>query len=75
MIIIFDFRKLSINSLAIPDTYCSMDKETGYQCPKDFECVRLNISKYTQGFAGFDDFGNFICKNLRQHEINIMIII
>jgi hypothetical protein len=51
------FSKLTINSLAIPDTYCSKEKETGYTCPQAFECKRLEISKFKQGFAGFDDFG------------------
>lgn len=32
---------ITINSLAIPDTYCSMDNESGYQCPEGFQCIRL----------------------------------
>jgi hypothetical protein len=48
------FRNLTINNLAIPDTYCSMDKESGYQCPDGFECVKLEISKYKQGFQGIN---------------------
>ncbi|XP_035712749.1 sodium leak channel non-selective protein isoform X2 [Folsomia candida] len=49
-------RNLTINDLAIPDTYCSKDNESGYQCPGGFQCVRLEISKYKQGFQGFDEF-------------------
>ncbi|ODN05809.1 Sodium leak channel non-selective protein [Orchesella cincta] len=47
---------ITINSLAIPDTYCSTDNESGYQCPDGFECIRLEIPRRKQGFAGFDEF-------------------
>jgi len=52
-----------VNNLAIPDTYCSKDNESGYQCPQGFECLRLEISKYKQGFQGFDEFGKLFCFN------------
>lgn len=47
------FRNLTINDLAIPDTYCSKDNESGYQCPGGFQCVRLEISKYKQVCMNF----------------------
>ncbi|XP_061707106.1 sodium leak channel NALCN isoform X1 [Cydia pomonella] len=47
---------ITINSLAIPDTFCSPDPDSGYQCPKGMKCMKLNLSKYIQGFQGFEEF-------------------
>lgn len=49
---------ITINSLAIPDTFCSTDPESGYQCPEGMTCMKLQLSKYIMGFNGFDEFGN-----------------
>ncbi|XP_064638187.1 sodium leak channel NALCN-like isoform X2 [Lineus longissimus] len=46
---------VTINDLAIPDVYCSMDKRSGYQCPKGMKCLALQLSKYDRGFNGFDE--------------------
>ncbi|KAG5889289.1 hypothetical protein JTB14_007050 [Gonioctena quinquepunctata] len=50
-------KDVTINSLAIPDTYCSLDPSSGYQCPKGMKCMNLEgISRYIIGFNGFDEF-------------------
>lgn len=49
---------VTINSLAIPDTFCSTDLESGYQCPERMMCMKLELSKYIIGFNGFDEFGS-----------------
>lgn len=51
-------KHITINSLAIPDTFCSTDPESGYQCPEGMTCMKLQLSKYIMGFNGFDEFGN-----------------
>ena len=51
---------VTINSLAIPDTFCSTDPESGYQCPEGMKCMKLELSKYIMGFNGFDEFGKMI---------------
>lgn len=48
---------VTINSLAIPDTFCSTDPKSGYQCPEGMKCMKLEMSKYIMGFNGFDEFG------------------
>lgn len=48
---------ITINSLAIPDTFCSPDPGSGYQCPAGMKCMKLNLSKYIMGFNGFEEFG------------------
>ncbi|XP_063242181.1 sodium leak channel NALCN isoform X2 [Bacillus rossius redtenbacheri] len=48
---------ITINSLAIPDTFCSVDPDSGYQCPVGMKCMKLNFSRYIMGFNGFDEFG------------------
>ncbi|VVC97367.1 unnamed protein product [Leptidea sinapis] len=48
--------KVTINSLAIPDTFCSPEPNSGYQCPKGMKCMKLNLSKYIMGFNGFEEF-------------------
>lgn len=52
------FRRITINSLAIPDTFCSVDPDSGYQCPPGMKCMKLEMSRYVMGFNGFDEFGN-----------------
>nr|XP_037877804.1 sodium leak channel non-selective protein isoform X2 [Bombyx mori] len=47
---------ITINSLAIPDTFCSPDPDSGYQCPSGMKCMKLNLSKYIMGFNGFEEF-------------------
>ncbi|GLH14407.1 Sodium channel protein 60E, partial [Gryllus bimaculatus] len=53
-------RNVTINSLAIPDTFCSVDNNSGYQCPSGMECRKLNFSRYKMGFNGFDEFATSI---------------
>lgn len=49
-------RHLTINSLAIPDTFCSTDADSGYQCPPGMKCMKLDfLSSYVMGFNGFED--------------------
>ncbi|KAJ8956573.1 hypothetical protein NQ314_006700 [Rhamnusium bicolor] len=51
------FKDITINSLAIPDTYCSLDPSSGYQCPEGMKCMKLEgLSRYIIGFNGFDEF-------------------
>ncbi|KAG8230126.1 hypothetical protein J437_LFUL010618, partial [Ladona fulva] len=52
--------KITINSLAIPDTFCSVDPGSGYQCPKGMKCMKLDLSRYVMGFNGFDEFATSI---------------
>ncbi|KAK9759203.1 Ion transport protein [Popillia japonica] len=47
---------ITINNLAIPDTFCSLDPNSGYQCPPGMKCMKLELSRYTMGFNGFDEF-------------------
>uniref|UniRef100_A0A8D9B5Y4 Sodium leak channel NALCN n=2 Tax=Cacopsylla melanoneura TaxID=428564 RepID=A0A8D9B5Y4_9HEMI len=49
--------RITLNSLAIPDTHCSPDPTAGYQCPTGMKCMKLALSKYDIGFSGFDEFG------------------
>ncbi|KAI5754978.1 hypothetical protein M8J77_013101 [Diaphorina citri] len=49
--------RITLNSLAIPDTHCSPDPTAGYQCPNGMKCMKLQLSKYDIGFSGFDEFG------------------
>lgn len=49
-------RFLTINSLAIPDTFCSTDPDSGYQCPSGMKCLKMDfLSNYVMGFNGFED--------------------
>lgn len=49
-------RPLTINSLAIPDTFCSMDPESGYQCPSGMKCMKTDfLTSYEQGYQGFEE--------------------
>lgn len=52
------FSYITINSLAIPDTFCSIDPNAGYQCPEGMKCMKLELSRYIMGFNGFDEFCN-----------------
>ncbi|CDW53676.1 Ion trans domain containing protein [Trichuris trichiura] len=55
-----DPRNVSIRDLAIPDTYCSPD-DSGYQCPKGMQCVRLKLSDSIEGYYGmFNDFAHSV---------------
>lgn len=56
-------RHITINSLAIPDTFCSTDPHSGYQCPKGMKCMKLELSRYVMGFNGFDEFGMSVSNN------------
>ncbi|KAI6177079.1 Sodium leak channel non-selective protein [Aphelenchoides bicaudatus] len=52
-----DPNNVTINDLSIPDSMCSIDG-SGYECPKNMECARLNLNARQSGFYGmFDDFG------------------
>ncbi|XP_012161089.1 sodium leak channel non-selective protein isoform X1 [Ceratitis capitata] len=52
---------LTINSLAIPDTFCSMDPDSGYQCSPGMVCMKMDfLSSYVIGFNGFEDFATSI---------------
>ncbi|KAI5641499.1 ion transport protein domain-containing protein [Phthorimaea operculella] len=48
--------EVTVNSLAIPDTFCSPDPGSGYQCPPGMKCMKLQLSKYIMGFNGFEEF-------------------
>lgn len=60
-----DPKHITINSLAIPDTFCSTDPESGYQCPEGMTCMKLELSKYIMGFNGFDELGEDLCRRFR----------
>jgi hypothetical protein len=47
---------VTVFDLAIPDTFCSHDPDSGYQCPNGTICMRLELSRYMIGFNGFDEF-------------------
>ncbi|XP_032294828.1 sodium leak channel NALCN isoform X2 [Drosophila virilis] len=52
---------LTINSLAIPDTFCSMDPDSGYQCSPGMRCMKMDfLSSYVIGFNGFEDIATSI---------------
>ncbi|PSN30664.1 Sodium leak channel non-selective protein [Blattella germanica] len=55
-----DPNQITINSLAIPDTFCSVDPDSGYQCPEGMKCMKLELSRYIMGFNGFDEFATSI---------------
>ncbi|KAF0306035.1 Sodium leak channel non-selective protein [Amphibalanus amphitrite] len=59
-----DPRYVTLNDLAIPDTYCSTSAGSGYQCPPNMTCVTLDdpqrYSSYNVGFNGFDEFATSI---------------
>lgn len=42
--------------MAIPDTFCSTDPDSGYQCPPGMKCMKMDfLSGYVMGFNGFED--------------------
>ncbi|KAK3859162.1 hypothetical protein Pcinc_034699, partial [Petrolisthes cinctipes] len=51
-----DEEDISLNSLAVPDTFCSTERDSGYQCPEGMKCVPLNLAKKVSGFNGFNNF-------------------
>ncbi|KAL3268371.1 hypothetical protein HHI36_007487 [Cryptolaemus montrouzieri] len=52
-----DIKHVTINSLSIPDTFCSLDPSSGYQCPEGMKCMKFEgMSRYIIGFNGFDEF-------------------
>ncbi|XP_037936691.1 sodium leak channel non-selective protein [Teleopsis dalmanni] len=52
---------LTINSLAIPDTFCSMDPYSGYQCSPGMICMKMDfLTSYVIGFNGFEDIATSI---------------
>ncbi|XP_014279974.1 sodium leak channel NALCN isoform X3 [Halyomorpha halys] len=51
---------ITLNSLAIPDTFCSTDPDSGYQCPEGMKCMKLELDRYIMGFNGFDEFATSI---------------
>uniref|UniRef100_A0A1I8PTZ5 Sodium leak channel NALCN n=1 Tax=Stomoxys calcitrans TaxID=35570 RepID=A0A1I8PTZ5_STOCA len=57
----YDRPLLTLNSLAIPDTFCSMDPDSGYQCSPGMKCMKLDfLSSYVIGFNGFEDIATSI---------------
>uniref|UniRef100_A0A0L8GQ35 Ion transport domain-containing protein n=1 Tax=Octopus bimaculoides TaxID=37653 RepID=A0A0L8GQ35_OCTBM len=51
-----DPKNVSLESFAIPDTFCSPDRGSGYQCPLGMECIALQLNRKQSGFDGFDMF-------------------
>nr|XP_022905001.1 sodium leak channel non-selective protein [Onthophagus taurus] len=49
-------KDITLNNLAIPDTFCSIEPNSGYQCPPGMKCMKLELSRYKRGFNGFDEF-------------------
>ncbi|GFS24477.1 sodium leak channel non-selective protein-like, partial [Elysia marginata] len=45
---------VSLFELAMPDTFCSEDNNSGYSCPNDMVCMELTMSPEIMGFIGFD---------------------
>nr|CAI5822884.1 unnamed protein product [Callosobruchus analis] len=61
-------KAVTINNLAIPDTYCSLDPSSGYQCPDGMKCMKLEgVSRYIIGFNGFDEFVTSFLRFTKQH--------
>lgn len=52
---------MTLNNLAIPDSFCSTEPGAGYQCPEGMKCMKLELSRYITGFSGFDEFGKKLC--------------
>ncbi|KFM56809.1 Sodium leak channel non-selective protein, partial [Stegodyphus mimosarum] len=53
-----DPNNVTLDDLAIPDTYCSNIPDAGYHCPKGMVCMELELPKSISGFNGFDDFAH-----------------
>ena len=60
------FRNVTVNDLAVPDTYCSPQQGTGAQCPEGMTCEPLELSRRERGFNGFDEFGKSNVYYVRQ---------
>ncbi len=58
-IFLFYFSNVKITDLAIPDTYCNPEKQSGYICPKGMVCMALSLSRKERGFNGFDEFRKY----------------
>ena len=56
---VFVYSNVSVNDLAIPDTYCSPEADAGYRCPPNMMCMALKLSRQERGFNGFDEFGKW----------------
>ena len=48
---------VTVNDLAVPDTYCSPEPGVGAHCPDGMTCMALELSRRERGFNGFDEFG------------------
>ncbi|XP_026812191.1 sodium leak channel non-selective protein [Rhopalosiphum maidis] len=55
-----DPKHVTLNNLAIPDSFCSKEPGAGYQCPEGMKCMKLELSRYITGFSGFDEFATSI---------------
>ncbi|GBN65043.1 Sodium leak channel non-selective protein [Araneus ventricosus] len=53
-----DPKNVTLDDLAIPDTYCSNIPDAGYHCPDGMVCMELELPKSISGFNGFDDFAH-----------------
>ncbi|GFS85124.1 sodium leak channel non-selective protein [Nephila pilipes] len=53
-----DPKNVTLDDLAIPDTYCSNIPDAGYHCPEGMICMELELPKSISGFNGFDDFAH-----------------
>ncbi|GFR30119.1 sodium leak channel non-selective protein [Trichonephila clavata] len=53
-----DPNNVTLDDLAIPDTYCSNIPDAGYHCPEGMVCMELELPKSISGFNGFDDFAH-----------------
>ncbi|GIX69027.1 hypothetical protein CEXT_677412 [Caerostris extrusa] len=53
-----DPKNVTLDDLAIPDTYCSNIPDAGYHCPEGMVCMELELPKSISGFNGFDDFAH-----------------
>lgn len=42
------------SDLMIPDTYCSPNK-SGFHCPENFVCQKIEIQRNLRGYNGFDE--------------------
>ena len=51
---------LTLDKLAIPDTFCSIERNSGYQCPMGMKCMPLDLSMNISGFNGFNNFATSI---------------
>lgn len=58
-----DSSAITINSLAIPDTHCSGNKDYGNNCALGMECKEVHLNKSVVGYNGFDHIGELANKN------------